>query len=36
MWKKYDNGFVAIKDVTYGVQQGEIYGLLGNLVLIWF
>lgn len=29
MWKKYDNGFVAIKDVTYGVKQGEIFGLLG-------
>jgi ATP-binding cassette, subfamily A (ABC1), member 3 len=29
MWKKYENGFVAIKDVTYGVKQGEIFGLLG-------
>ena len=29
MWKKYENGFVAIKDVIYGVKQGEIFGLLG-------
>ena len=29
MWKKYENGFVAIKDVSYGVKQGEIFGLLG-------
>lgn len=30
MWKKYDsNNYVAIKDVSYGVKSGEIFGLLG-------
>lgn len=29
MWKKYDNNYVALKDVNYGVKKGEIMGLLG-------
>lgn len=30
LWKKYDtNNYVAIKDVSYGVKSGEIFGLLG-------
>lgn len=29
MWKKYDNNYVALKNVSYGVKKGEIMGLLG-------
>jgi ABC-type Na+ transport system ATPase subunit NatA len=29
MWKQYENGFVAIKDITFGANSGEIFGLLG-------
>ncbi|KRW99727.1 P-loop containing nucleoside triphosphate hydrolase [Pseudocohnilembus persalinus] len=29
LWKKYDNDYVALKDVNYGVKKGEIMGLLG-------
>lgn len=29
LWKKYDNNYVALKNVSYGVKKGEILGLLG-------
>lgn len=29
MWKRYDNGFIAIKDTNFGIKKGEILGLLG-------
>ena len=29
MLKIYDNGFIAVKNVDFGVQPGEIFGLLG-------
>lgn len=29
MYKKYGNGFLAIKNNTFGVSKGEIFGLLG-------
>jgi ABC-type Na+ transport system ATPase subunit NatA len=29
VFKKYDS-FVAVKGVTFGVRQGECFGLLGN------
>lgn len=29
MYKKYPNGYLAIKNNSFGVQSGEIMGLLG-------
>jgi len=29
-WKKYDDGKVAVKGVTFGVHWGECFGLLGS------
>lgn len=29
MYKKYDDGTLAIKNCSFGVQSGEIFGLLG-------
>ena len=28
--KIYANGFMANKDITFGVQKGEIHGLVGE------
>lgn len=29
MYKKYSNGFTAIRDNSFSVKKGEIFGLLG-------
>jgi ABC-type multidrug transport system ATPase subunit len=29
LFKKYNNGFTAIKDNSFSVKKGEIFGLLG-------
>ncbi len=29
MWKKYEDGTLAIKEISFAVEKGEIFGLLG-------
>jgi ATP-binding cassette subfamily A (ABC1) protein 3 len=29
LYKKYSNGFIAIRDNSFSVKKGEIFGLLG-------
>ncbi len=35
MCKQYENGFVAIKDITFGSNAGEIFGLLGPYIIFY-
>lgn len=30
LWKQYENGTIAIKNINFGVEKGKIFGLLGR------